>query len=47
MQKTSRRRYPPLYEKLIPFALGALGLIVIVLIIVTIAVALGVIPTPA
>jgi len=41
------RRYPPVYEKIVPFALGALALIIVILIIVTIAVALGVIPTAA
>jgi hypothetical protein len=39
------RKYPPVYEKIVPFALGALALLVIVLVIVTIAVALGLIPT--
>ena len=45
MEKPSRQ-YPPMYEKIVPFALGALALIVIVLVVVTVAVALGVIPTP-
>jgi hypothetical protein len=44
MDKTSRK-YPPMYERIVPFALGALALLVIVLVIVTIAVALGIIPT--
>jgi hypothetical protein len=34
-----------MYERIVPFALGALALLVIVLVIVTIAVALGIIPT--
>jgi len=42
-----QRQYPPLYEKLVPYALGALVLLVIILVIVTVAVALGVIPTAA
>jgi uncharacterized membrane protein YccC len=41
------RKYPPVYERIIPFALGALALLVIVLVLVTIFIALGVIPTPA
>ncbi len=44
MEKPSRQ-YPPLYEKVVPFALGALAIIVIILVVVTIAVALGIIPT--
>jgi hypothetical protein len=43
----SSRKYPPVYEKFVPFALGALALLVIVLVIVTIAVALGLIPCAA
>jgi hypothetical protein len=34
-----------MYEKIVPFALGALALIVIILVVVTVAVALGLIPT--
>ena len=41
MEKSkSPREYPPLYEKLIPVALGVIGTIVIVLLMITIAVAL-------
>lgn len=45
MEKSSRR-YPPVYEKIIPLALGVLTLLVLALVIVTIAIALGFIPTP-
>ena len=41
------RKYPPMYEKIVPFALSALVLLVIALVIVTIAVALGLIPAAA
>jgi hypothetical protein len=34
-----------LYEKIIPFALGALALLALALVVITIAVALGLIPT--
>jgi hypothetical protein len=34
-----------MYEKIVPFARGALALIVIILVVVTVAVALGLIPT--
>ncbi len=41
MEKSkSPREYPPMYEKLIPVALGIIGTIVIVLLLITIAVAL-------
>ena len=41
------RKYPPVYERIIPFALVALALLLFVLIIVTIAVALNLIPGTA
>jgi len=41
MEKSkSPRKYPPMYEKLIPVSLGIIGMIVIVLLLITIAVAL-------
>lgn len=36
----SPREYPPIYEKMIPVALGIIGTVVIVLLLITIAVAL-------
>lgn len=36
----SPREYPPIYEKLIPVALGIIGTVVIVLLLITITVAL-------
>jgi len=36
----SSREYPPVYEKMIPVALGIIGTVVIVLLLITIAVAL-------
>jgi hypothetical protein len=41
----SPRRYPPLYEKVFPVALGFLGVVIVVLLIVTIAVALRLVGT--
>jgi len=40
-----KRQYPPLYEKLVPIALGALVLIVILLLLVILAVLAGLFPT--
>ena len=41
MEKTkSPRQYPPMYEKVFPLALGALGLVIAALLVVTIAVAM-------
>ena len=34
------RKYPPVYEKIIPVALWAIGTIVVILLLITIAVAL-------
>lgn len=36
----SPRQYPPLYEKAFPVALGILGIVIAVLLLITIAVAL-------
>lgn len=36
----SNRQYPPLYEKVFPFVLGVLGVIIVTLLIITVAVAL-------
>lgn len=42
--KTSRE-YPPVYEKIIPIALWVIGTIVVVLLLITIAVALRLVGT--
>jgi hypothetical protein len=39
------RRYPPLYEKVIPVLLWVLGLVIIILMLVTVAVAVNFIGT--
>lgn len=36
----SPRRYPPVYERLLPIALGLVALLVLVLLVVTLAIAL-------
>lgn len=46
-KRNAARKYPPIYEKIIPFALSILALLAIILVVVTIAIALGVIPTAA
>ena len=38
---TPKRQYPPLYEKLVPIALGLLGVIILGVLIFTFAVAFG------
>jgi len=41
MEKTkSPRQYPPAYEKIFPFVLGFLGLVLLTLLVITVAVAL-------
>ena len=42
--KKNKRRYSPLYEKLIPIALVLLGLLVITVIVLIFMVALGISP---
>jgi hypothetical protein len=39
-----RRRYPGFYEKVVPIALGAIGVAIVVLLLVIVAVALGLFP---
>ena len=39
-----RRQYPPLYEKVVPIALGAIVLGIIVLLVIILTVALGLLP---
>ena len=36
----SPRQYPPMYEKIFPIALGFLGVVLAILLIITVAVAL-------
>jgi len=38
----SKREYPAVYEKIVPIALGVLGIIVVGMLIFTVLVALGV-----
>lgn len=43
MEKSENsRRYPPMYEKIIPFAIWGIAIIVLILLVITIAVALQV-----
>jgi hypothetical protein len=46
-QPPARRHYPPLYEKVVPIALGIIALIVVVLLLVILGVALGLFPGAA
>ncbi|MFC1878652.1 hypothetical protein ACFLZW_01940 [Chloroflexota bacterium] len=39
--KTNKRRYPAIYEKFIPVALGVIALAIVVLLTITVMVALG------
>ena len=36
----SPRQYPPLYEKAFPYVLGFLGIVIVMLLVITVAVAL-------
>ena len=41
MEKTkSPRQYPPIYEKAFPVVLGMLGVVIVILLVITVAVAL-------
>lgn len=40
-QANSRRKYPEIYEKMVPLALGLITLVVAALIIITVGIALG------
>ena len=41
MEKSkSARRYPPIYEKIIPIALWTIGTVIVIMLLITIAVAL-------
>ena len=39
-----RRQYPPLYEKVIPIALGVIVIAIVVLLVIVVGVALGFFP---
>jgi hypothetical protein len=39
-----KRQYPPLYEKVIPIALGIIVIAIVVLLVIVIGVALGLFP---
>jgi len=43
-QTSSKRHYPPIYEKLVPIALGVIVFIIILLVLVIFGVALGLLP---
>jgi hypothetical protein len=43
-QRTNKRQYPPLYEKIVPIALGVIALAILALLIISVAVALGLFP---
>ena len=39
--KSSRRQYPPFFEKLVPIMLGVIGVLVVLLLVIIFGVALG------
>jgi hypothetical protein len=41
---TPQRRYPGFYEKAVPIALGVIGILILALLLVILAVALGLFP---
>ena len=40
----AKRQYPPFYEKVVPIALGIIGLGIVVLLLIIFGVALGLLP---
>ncbi len=44
MAEPTRREYPPIYEKIVPAALVTIAIVVIVLLGITVAVALRLVP---
>ncbi len=46
MEEKPARRYPLIYEKIIPIALGLIVIISLILLVVTIGVALGLFASP-
>ncbi len=43
----SKRRYPPVYEKIVPIALTIVAILIVTLVIIIFGVALGLIPGAA
>ena len=43
-QAVEKREYPPVYEKLVPIALGIIAAIIVVLLLIVLAVVLGLFP---
>ncbi|MBN1148583.1 MAG: hypothetical protein JXA78_15090 [Anaerolineales bacterium] len=43
-QPTKKRQYPPLYEKIVPIAIGFIAVAILVLLIISVIVALGLLP---
>ena len=43
-RRSPKRRYPQIYERLVPIALGIIAVIIVVLLFITVAVALGLFP---
>jgi hypothetical protein len=43
----SKRRYPPVYEKIVPIALTIVAILIVTLVIIIFGVALGLIPSAA
>lgn len=44
MTSPSKRRYPPVYEKMVPIALTIVAILIVSLIVIIFGVALGLIP---
>ena len=43
-QAPEKREYPPVYEKLVPIALGIIAAIIVLLLLIVLAVLLGLFP---
>jgi hypothetical protein len=43
-KKTSRREYPPVYEKIVPVALALIAIAILVVLLIAISAALGLFP---
>jgi hypothetical protein len=39
-----KRRYPPVYERLVPIALGIIAVVIVILLLIILSVALGLFP---
>lgn len=44
MKEKPERRYPPFWERAVPVAIGILAFVIVVMLLVIVAVALGVFP---